>query len=66
MTDQKLLERISMNPNIMAGKPVINGTRLTVEFILNMLAHGQTAPEIMDEYKDLKPEDIQAHILFAS
>jgi len=33
---------------------------------LNMLAHGQTAPEIMDEYKDLKPEDIQACILFAS
>ncbi|MBV6399960.1 MAG: hypothetical protein CNIPEHKO_00241 [Anaerolineales bacterium] len=66
MTDQKLLERISMNPNIMTGKPIVNGTRLTVEFILNLLAHGQTAQEIMNEYKGLKPEDIQACILFAS
>ena len=66
MTDQKLLERISMNPNIMTGKPIVNGTRLTVEFILNLLAHGQTAQEIINEYKGLKPEDIQACILFAS
>jgi len=66
MTDQKLLERISMNPNVMTGKPVISGTRLTVEFILNLLAHGQTAQEIINEYKGLKPEDIQACILFAS
>ncbi|HQU38122.1 MAG TPA: DUF433 domain-containing protein [Anaerolineales bacterium] len=66
MTDQKLLERISMNPNIMTGKPIVNGTRLTVEFILNLLAHGQTAQEIMNEYKGLKPEDIQACILVAS
>ncbi len=66
MTDQKLLERIGMNPNIMAGKPVINGTRLTVEFILNLLAHGQSAQEITNEYKGLRLEDVQACILFAS
>jgi uncharacterized protein (DUF433 family) len=66
MTDQKLLERIIMNPNIMTGKPVIHGTRLTVEFILNLLAHGQSAQEIIAEYKSLKLEDIQACILFAS
>lgn len=66
MTDEKLLERITVNPKVMAGKPVIKGTRLTVEFILNLIAHGATDQEIMDEYKGLKKEDIQACILFAS
>ena len=37
MTDQELLERISLNPKVMAGKPVIAGTRLSVEYILNLL-----------------------------
>ena len=66
MTDKKLLERISLNPKVMAGKPVIRGTRLTVEFILNLLAHGASMQEIMDEYHGLIKEDIQACILFAS
>ena len=64
MTDQKLLERISLNPAIMTGKPVVHGTRLTVEFILNLLAHGQSAQEIINEYKGLRLEDIQAYIEF--
>ena len=66
MTDQKLLERISTNPKIMTGKPVIHGTRLTVEFILNLLAHGQSAQEIIGQYPGLTLEDIQACMLFAS
>jgi len=66
MTDKKLLERISINPKVMAGKPIIRGTRLTVEFILNLLAHGATMPEIIAEYQGLTQEDIQACILFAS
>ena len=66
MTDQKLLERITMNPRVMTGKPVIKGTRLTVEFILNLLAHGATVQELLNEYKGLTREDIQACILFAS
>ena len=65
MTDKKLLERITMNPKVMTGKPVIKGTRLTVEFILNLMAHGATDREIIAEYKGLKKEDIQACILFA-
>ena len=65
MTDQLLLERITLNPKVMTGKPVIQGTRLTVEFILNLLAHGATTAEILDEYKGLAPEDIQACLLFA-
>jgi len=66
MTDKKLLERISINSKVMTGKPVIKGTRLTVEFILNLLAHGATNQEILTEYKGLEKEDIQACILFAS
>ncbi len=66
MTDKKLLERISINPNVMAGKPVIRGTRLSVEFILNLMAHGATNQEILTEYTQLSVEDLQACILFAS
>jgi uncharacterized protein (DUF433 family) len=50
----------------MVGKPVIRGTRLTVEYILNLLAHGETMEEIIKEYKGLTYEDIQACILFAT
>lgn len=66
MKDQELLERITINPKVMVGKPVIRGTRLTVEYILNLLAHGATMTEIISEYKGLTQEDIQACILFAS
>ncbi len=66
MTDKKLLERIAINSKVMTGKPVIKGTRLTVEFILNLMAHGATVQEIIDEYKGLTQADIQACILFAS
>lgn len=51
---------------MLAGKPVIKGTRLSVEYILNLLAHGATITEIIQEYQDLNPKDIQACILFAS
>jgi uncharacterized protein (DUF433 family) len=60
MSDQKLLERIRMNPCVMAGQPVNNGTRLAVVVILNLLAHEQNAQEIINEYYGLKLEDIQA------
>jgi uncharacterized protein (DUF433 family) len=65
MKDQLLLERIALNPKVMVGKPVIRGTRLTVEFILNLLAHGATTAEILNEYDGLALEDIQACLLFA-
>ena len=66
MNETNLLKRITMNPKLMSGKPVIKGTRLTVEFILNLLAHGSNIQEILDEYKGLTTIDIQACILFAS
>jgi uncharacterized protein (DUF433 family) len=65
MNDDVLLNRISLDPEVMMGKPVIKGTRLTVEFIMNLLAHGATVNEIIGEYQDLTPEDIQACLLFA-
>ncbi|MCS7282362.1 MAG: DUF433 domain-containing protein [Anaerolineae bacterium] len=66
MKEEQLLERITINPKIMVGKPVIRGTRLTVEYILNLLAHGATPEEILQEYKGLTHEDIQACLLFAT
>ena len=66
MIDQQLLTRITLDPKVMVGKPVISGTRLTVEYILNLLAHGETAESIIVEYPGLTLEDIQACLLFAS
>jgi uncharacterized protein (DUF433 family) len=66
MPDQQLLERIVVNPKVMAGKPVIRGTRLTVQYILGLMAHGATTQEILEEYTGLTPDDIQACLLYAS
>lgn len=65
MDDHELLKRITLNPAILAGKPVIRGTRLSVEFILNILAHGATIDEILEEYEGLSRDDIKACLLFA-
>ncbi len=66
MKDEQLLGRIVLDPKVMVGKPVILGTRLTVDFILNLLAHGATEKEILTEYKGLTEEDIRACFLFAT
>lgn len=57
--------RIVRNPKILAGKPVIAGTRIPVTLILNLLAHGQTTNQIIDDYPDLTEEDIKAAISYA-
>jgi uncharacterized protein (DUF433 family) len=66
MDDNQMVERISINPAVMVGKPVIRGTRLTVEYILSLLAYGSTFEEILQEYQGLTQEDIQACLLFAT
>jgi uncharacterized protein (DUF433 family) len=66
MNDEQLLEHISASPDTMAGKPVIAGTRLSVSFILNLLAHGATEDEILSEYEGLEREDIRACLLFGA
>lgn len=50
----------------MVGKPVIRGTRLTVDYVLNLLAHGATVTEVLQEYEGLAQEDIQTCLLFAT
>jgi len=66
MKDEELLSRITIDPKVMVGKPVIKGTRLTVDHILNLLAHGAKTAEITEEYEGLTEEDIQACFLFAT
>lgn len=66
MDKSKLLKRIVINPKVMVGKPVIRGTRLTVQYILGLLAHGATIDEILQEYEGLTHEDILACLLFAT
>jgi uncharacterized protein (DUF433 family) len=66
MSDQELLDRIALDPQVMVGKPVVRGTRLTVDFILGLLAHGAPVEEILEEYGGLEREDILACLLFAS
>ncbi|MEM8557463.1 MAG: DUF433 domain-containing protein [Bacteroidota bacterium] len=60
-----LLNRIHTDPNVMVGKPVIRGTRLTVDFVIGLLAHGASVEDVLDEYAGLEREDIQACLLFA-
>ncbi len=57
---------IVSNPKIMMGKPTIMGTRITVEFILESLAAGETPEELLKEHPRLKREDIQAALAFAA
>lgn len=66
MSDDELLRRITCDPQVLLGKPVIKGTRLSVEYILNILAHGTTVAEILGEYEGLSIDDIHACLLFAS
>ena len=66
MNNQQLLERITCNKDVLLGKPVIKGTRLTVEYILNLLAQGSTIKAILDEYDGLTQDDVYACFLFAS
>ncbi len=66
MKAEKLLERIVLDPNVMTGKPVIRGTRLTVHYILGLLAHGASVKDILDEYKGLTEDDIKTCLLFAT
>lgn len=63
---EKLSERITSNPNVMTGKPVIHGTRIPVEMILKMLAQGIPEAEILEEYPTLEHADILAALEYAA
>lgn len=65
MKTNNLLTRIAIDPQVMAGQPVIKGTRLTVPFILGLLAQGMSIQDILQEYNKLAKEDILACLAFA-
>ncbi len=66
MNAEQLLERITINPEVMVGKPTIRGLRITVEQILKALAGGVTIQDLFEDYPELEPEDIQAVLLYAA
>lgn len=66
MGKNEILKRITMNLEVVVGKPVIRGTRLTVQHIVGLLASGMTEDEIVSEYDGLTHDDIQACLLFAT
>ena len=66
METQRLLDRITVNPDVMVGKPTIRGLRITVEQILKALAAGITTQELLEDYPELEPEDSQAVLLYAA
>lgn len=61
-----LLERITINPAVRSGKPVVRGTRITVTDVLEYLAGGMSADEILADFPDLTAEDIRAVLAFAA
>jgi uncharacterized protein (DUF433 family) len=59
-------DRIVVDPDVLAGKPVVNGTRLSVDFLLGLLAQGWAEPEIMRNYPGLEREDLLACWAYAA
>lgn len=62
MTD---LSRIALDPQVLAGKPVVRGTRLSVEFVLGLLAEGWSEADILDNYPNLSGDDVRACLAYA-
>ncbi|MCK4619021.1 MAG: DUF433 domain-containing protein [Desulfobacterales bacterium] len=62
---QDLVNRITFNKNILCGKPLIRGLRISVEMILELLARGATEEEILQDYPQLEPDDLRAALLYA-
>jgi uncharacterized protein (DUF433 family) len=62
----KLLERITVNPEVMVGKPTVRNTRMTVEHILTAYASGLSFVDLQDDYPFLEFEDVQACLIYAA
>lgn len=60
MTDPELFKRITGDPEIFGGKPILRGMRISVELIVSLVAQGETIEAILCDYPDLEPEDIRA------
>ena len=59
-------DRITIDPNVLVGKPIVKGTRISVEFVIDLLARGWSTAQVLNEYDHLKPEDVQACLAYAS
>ena len=64
--EEKLLKRVVVDPEIMAGKPVIKGTRIPVDLIVKLVAKGMTYEEIKKDYPYLTKEDVKAALMYAA
>ena len=64
-TEEELLERITVRPDVFGGKPIIRDMRMAVEHIIGKLAAGDTADTLLEQFPFLEPEDIQACLVFA-
>ncbi len=65
MIDERLMRRITANRDILSGKPIIRGLRISVELILSLLAQGETSETILADYPDLEPDDLRACFAYA-
>lgn len=65
MQNEDLLRRITVNPGIFGGKPIIRGMRISVELILSLLAQGETPEGLLVDYPDLEADDIRACLAYA-
>jgi uncharacterized protein (DUF433 family) len=63
---EELLDRIVVDPSVLAGKPVIRGTRIPVHLIIELIASGMTIKGVLKEYPELKEEDVKAALIYAS
>lgn len=64
--DRQLEQRVVADPKVMAGKPIIRGTRIPVELIVRMLSQGISESEILDEYPRLQLDDVRAALAYAA
>ena len=65
MVDPELLQRVTADPEIFSGKPIIRGMRISVEMVLSLLAQGESVDTILDDYPDLEARDILACLAYA-
>ena len=63
--EHDILKRITVNPEIFGGKPIIRGMRISVELVLSLLAQGETEANILADYPELEPEDVRACLAYA-
>ncbi len=66
VVDERLLERITVDPAVMVGKPIIRGMRITVEQIICALAGGVSEADLLEDYPELEPDDLRAALAYAA